>query len=135
MLVSRIIKAPGIPLILSGLLFGSTAALAHHSFAMFDSKKTVAVSGTVKDVAYANPHVWVNLIVMNDKNQPVTWGMEGGNLGGLYRMGWMKDSVRAGDKIKMEVHPFKDGTPGGQIVRVTLENGTVFGRGAGAAQQ
>jgi hypothetical protein len=34
----------------------------------------------------------------------------------------------------MEVHPFKDGTPGGQIVRVTLESGKVFGRGAGAAQ-
>ena len=44
---------------------------------------------------------------------------KGGNLGGLYRMGWTKDTVRTGDKITMEIHPLRDGTPGGQIVRVT----------------
>ncbi len=116
-------------LLLSGLILGSTSASAHHSFAMFDNTKSVTVTGTVKAVAYANPHVWVDMIVMNDKGQPVTWGMEGGNLGGLYRMGWTKDTVKVGDKIKMDVHPLKDGTAGGQIVRVTLADGRVLGRG------
>lgn len=116
-------------LLLSGLILGSTSASAHHSFAMFDNTKNVTVTGTVKAVAYANPHVWVDMIVMNDKGQPVTWGMEGGNLGGLYRMGWTKDTVKVGDKIKMDVHPLKDGTAGGQIVRVTLADGRVLGRG------
>ena len=60
------------------------------------------------------------MIVMNAQNQPVTWSFEGGNLGGLYRMGWTKDTVKAGDKVKMEAHPIKDGKPAGQIVRVTL---------------
>jgi hypothetical protein len=116
-------------LLLSGVILGSTSASAHHSFAMFDNTKNVTVAGTVKAVAYANPHVWVDMIVMNDKGQPVTWGMEGGNLGGLYRMGWTKDTIKAGDKIRMDVHPLKDGTAGGQIVRVTLADGRVLGRG------
>ena len=135
MLVKRVIQIAAIPLLLSGALFGSTTAFAHHSFAMFDSSKSITVEGTVKNVAYANPHVWVDMVVMNDKNQAVTWGMEGGNLGGLYRMGWTKDTIRIGDKIKMEVHPIKDGTPGGQIMRVTLADGRVLGRGPGAPQQ
>jgi hypothetical protein len=134
MLVSRVIQITGIPLLLSGLLLGSTAVSAHHSFAMFDNTKNVTVEGTVKNVAYANPHVWVDMVVMNDKNQPVTWGMEGGNLGGLYRMGWAKDTVKVGDKIKMEVHPMKEGTPGGQIVRVTLADGRILGRGPAQQQ-
>ena len=116
-------------LLLSGLILGSTSASAHHSFAMFDNTKNVTVTGTVKNVAYANPHVWVDMIVVDDKGKPVTWGMEGGNLGGLYRMGWTKDTVKVGDKIKMDVHPLKDGTAGGQIVRVTLADGRVLGRG------
>jgi hypothetical protein len=134
MLVNRVIQFSGIPLLLTGLLFASTAASAHHSFAMFDSSKNVTVVGTVKSVDYANPHVWVDMIVMNDKNQPTTWAMEGGNLGGLYRMGWTKDTVRTGDKITMEVHPLRDGTAGGQIVRVTLADGRVLGRGPAQQQ-
>jgi hypothetical protein len=134
MRVKRVIQSSAIPLLLSGLLFGSSAASAHHSFAMFDANKNITVEGTVKAVAYANPHVWVDMIVMNDKNQPTTWGMEGGNLGGLYRMGWAKDTIKVGDKIKMEVHPLRDGTSGGQIVRVTLADGRVLGRGPAQQQ-
>ena len=134
MFVKRAMRIAGIPLLFSGLLLGATSASAHHSFAMFDQTKNVTVEGTVKSVDYANPHVWVDMTVMNAQNQPVTWSFEGGNLGGLYRMGWTKDTVKAGDKIKMEAHPIKDGTPGGQIIRVTLGDGRVLGRGPGAAQ-
>jgi hypothetical protein len=109
------------------LLFAA-AASAHHSFAMFDQTRSVTVEGTVKDISYANPHIWVNLLVTDSQNRAQTWGMEGGNLGTLYRMGWTKDTVKAGDKIKVEVHPLKDGMPGGQIMRVTLATGRIFGR-------
>lgn len=126
--LTRIMQIGGAALLLSGLLLGSPSVYAHHSFAMFDATRNVTVSGTVKQVDYANPHVWVYLTVEN-KGKIENWGMEGGNLGGLYRMGWTKDSVKVGDKITMEVHPLKDGTTGGQIVRVTTAEGKVFGRG------
>lgn len=125
----KMLQIGGASLLLSGLVLASPSVYAHHSFAMFDASKSVTVNGTVKQVDYANPHVWVYLVVMNAKGQMENWGMEGGNLGGLYRMGWTKDAVKVGDKISMEVHPLKDGTLGGQIMRVTLPDGRVFGRG------
>ncbi len=119
----------GASLLLSSIVLASPSVYAHHSFAMFDATRSVTLSGTVKQVDYANPHVWVYLTVIKSNGQPETWGMEDGNLGGLYRMGWTKDAVKVGDKISMEVHPLKDGTPGGQIIRVTAADGRVFGRG------
>jgi hypothetical protein len=124
----RFMQIGGAAVLLSGLLLGSPSVYAHHSFAMFDATKSVTLSGTVKQVDYANPHVWVYLTVENN-GKIENWGMEGGNLGGLYRMGWTKDSVKVGDQITMQVHPLKDGTTGGQIVRVTTSDGQVFGRG------
>lgn len=125
---TRILQVGSAALLLSGLLPGAPAAYAHHSFAMFDATKSVTLTGTVKQVDYANPHVWVYLTVENN-GKIENWGMEGGNLGGLYRMGWTKDSVKVGDKITMQVHPLKDGTAGGQIMQVTTSDGHVFGRG------
>lgn len=125
----KMMQIGGASLLLSGLFLASTSVYAHHSFAMFDATKSISLNGTVKQVDYANPHVWVYLIVTNSNGQPETWGMEGGNLGGLYRMGWTKESVKPGDKITMQVHPLKDGTSGGQIIRVTTSDGRVFGRG------
>jgi hypothetical protein len=134
-LMTRAPRSIALSLLLSGLLLASTAASAHHSFAMFDATKSITVTGTVKNVSYANPHVWVDMVVMNGKGDLETWGMEGGNLGGLYRMGWTKDTVKVGDKITMEVHPIKNGMTGGQIMRVTLADGRVLGRGPARQDQ
>lgn len=125
---TRFMQTAGVAVLLCGLL-GSPPVYAHHSFAMFDATRSVTLTGTVRQVDYANPHVWVYLTVENNNGKIENWGMEGGNLGGLYRMGWTKDSVKVGDKITMQVHPLKDGTAGGQIIRVTTSDGHVFGRG------
>src|SRR5689334_24833317 len=34
-------------------------AMAHHSFAMFDTKKTVTLKGTVKEFQWVSPHAWI----------------------------------------------------------------------------
>ena len=36
-------------------------ALAHHSFAMFDSDHQVKLAGTVKSFEWSNPHVYIEL--------------------------------------------------------------------------
>ncbi len=112
--------------LLAGLLIVSTAALAHHSFAMFDRGRDMIVTGTVQRVDYANPHVWLTLTVVNDESQEEVWALEGGNLMGLYRGGWYKDTVKAGDEVTVELHPRVDGDPGGSIMSVTQADGTVL---------
>ena len=46
---------------LMALAAAATPAAAHHSFAMFDMTKTIAVSGTVSEFRWTNPHAWLHL--------------------------------------------------------------------------
>jgi hypothetical protein len=101
---------------------------AHHSFASFDAGKTVTYKGTVKDIQWTNPHVWIELTVMEAAG-PVTYGFEGAAIAVLKRVGWTKDSVKAGDVITVIGHPYKDGRPGGSIEHVMLADGRQIGTG------
>ncbi len=33
--------------------------MAHHSYAMFDTDKSVEIEGTVKEFQWTNPHCWI----------------------------------------------------------------------------
>ena len=58
------------------LVLVSASALAHHSAAMFEEKKTITVEGVVKEFQFTNPHSWL-LVDVKDKNGKVTtWGFE-----------------------------------------------------------
>jgi hypothetical protein len=112
-------------------LFASGATLAHHSFAMFDTTKQVIKQGVVKQFTWANPHVWIDVVVTDDKGQAQIWGLESLAVGLLYRDGWTVDSLKPGDKITIQLHPMRDGTAGGQLMKVTLPDGRVLNSGAG----
>jgi hypothetical protein len=103
-----------------GLAFAGPA-LAHHSFAMFDSAKVVTLTGTVKDFQWTNPHVvlWV-LTDAEDGKQPEEWTLELTSPGNLTRMGWSRHSLNAGDKVSVELSPLRDGTHGGSLRKATL---------------
>lgn len=108
------------------LLIGAQPAMAHHSFAMFDLTKEVTVQGVVKQFTWANPHVWLDIMVSGDNGQAQTWGLESLAVGLLYRQGWTADSLKPGDKVSVVVHPMRDGSFGGQLMRVTLADGHVL---------
>ena len=90
------------------------SAPAHHSFAMFDMTSTTSHKGRVKEVQWTNPHVWVELEVTTDGKTSVL-SFEGAAISVLKRVGWMKDTVKAGDVVTVAGHPFRDGRPGGSI--------------------
>ena len=99
-------------------------ALAHHSFAMFDHEKTVAISGTLKEFEWTNPHAWLHITAVDEKSgRPVEWSFEMGSVGQLNRDGWNKDTVKPGDKVSVEFHPLKDGSHGGQFRTMVLPDG------------
>ena len=37
--------------------------------------------------------------------------------------GWKADTLKAGDKITLQIHPLKDGSRGGQFMAATLADG------------
>lgn len=99
------------------------SAQAHHSFAMFDREKTVDIQGTVKEVELINPRGWLQLAVTDPQGQVSVWSMEMGGAGQLARQGWKPEAIKPGDKVKVSIHPLRDGSHGGQLVAVVLPDG------------
>ena len=85
-------------------------AWAHHSHANYESIAWIDLKGTVKEVQWLNPHVWVYMDVADDKGGTKLWSLEGGSPAALTRGGWKKDSVKVGDTINVKCHAAKDGT-------------------------
>lgn len=103
-------------------------AAAHHSFAMFDMARTQSWQGTVKEVQWTNPHVWIELTVTGS-GKPVDLSFEAAAIPVLKNASWTKDVVKAGDAITIVGHPYKDGRPGGSVDHVLLADGTKVGAG------
>jgi hypothetical protein len=103
------------------LLMGGPA-LAHHSFALFDYDKIVALTGTVKDFQWTNPHTWIQLLVPDPKTGVVVeWGIEGGSTSTMVRQGgWTGHAVKIGDKVTVYFNPMKDGSAHGSLVNVSV---------------
>lgn len=111
-------------------VFSSTAAFAHHSFAMFDLGKEVTVDAVVKEVQFTNPHVWLQIMVPDEKGVEVEYSIESGAPGMMLRNGWKASTLKAGDKVKLTMHPLKNGKPGGALVSVVVPDGRTLGPGA-----
>ena len=99
---------------------------AHHSAAGIDRTQSKTVSGTVKEFRWGNPHAWIDLDVANDKGAVDTWSIEMTSPTFLLRAGWKSSTIKSGDKVTATVRPFRDGTPGGLFVSVTLPDGRVM---------
>lgn len=100
--------------------------VAHHSTAMFDFAKTVEMKGTIKEFQWTNPHTWTKVDVEGSGTAVVEYGLEGMSPNYLSRNGWSKRTLKTGDKVVLQVHPLKDGRPGGFMVSVKLADGTVL---------
>jgi hypothetical protein len=106
------------------LLVAAGAAVAHHSTAMFDMQHTVAITGTVTQFDWTNPHTFIFMEVMNTTTgTSESWSVEGMSPIYLSRNGWTRHTLKPGDKIGMEVHLLKDGRKGGFCSTVTLPDG------------
>src|SRR4051812_47536731 len=110
-------------IILSTALVSLAApALAHHSFAMFEREKYASVAGTVKEYEWTNPHVWIHVTAPDAQGKMVEWGFEMQSIAQDTRAGWRADTVKPGDKIKIEYHPLNDGSPGYMLTHAHIAN-------------
>jgi hypothetical protein len=99
-------------------------AAAHHSFiAEFDDKQPVKLAGTVVKFEFMNPHSWIHLDVKNPDGKVVRWAVETGSTNALFRRGWRKDSLRAGDQITVDAFRARDGSNTANASSVKLPDG------------
>ena len=104
-------------------------AYAHHSFAMFDLTKEITLVGTIKEVQFTNPHVWIQVMVPDGKGGQTEWSIEAGAPGMLLRTGWKPNTLKFGDMVTIVTHPARSGAPNGSLVRVTTPDGRTLGPG------
>lgn len=102
-------------------LSAGSAALAHHSGAMFDRQKIVEVRGVLIAMEYANPHVWIR--VKQTGARQSEFDVEANGVTSLQALGLTPVTLKPGDKIVLHTHPLRDGRAGGDLVDITLANG------------
>ena len=108
------------------VLFAGGPAAAHHSGAMFDAKRTVTLTGTVKSFEWTNPHSWLELMVPGKNGKLSQWSIELNGPATLHRQGFRADNPKKGDKITVVAYPLRDGRPGGAVVSVLLADGKLI---------
>ena len=111
-------------------------ATAHHSFAAeFDSEKPVTLKGIVVKWEMINPHGWITVDTTGPDGKKVRWMVETSNPNGLMRLGWTKNSLKAGDQITVEAYRAKDGSNTANAARVTLADGRSVFAGSSSTPQ
>ena len=116
-----------------GMFAGTHAVVAHHSFSMFDTAKTVMLSGTVTSFEWTNPHAYIEIDVPADARGGAAkhWSVEMGSPSILQQSGWKFKDLKFGDKISVSLSPLRNGDPGGLLIQATLPDGRVLGNGPG----
>jgi hypothetical protein len=100
-----------------------TTPSAHHSAAAYDTTTIVLSNATMKNLVWANPHTILTFEVKDAKGALATWNAESGSPSALTRMGWTRNSLKAGDQVTIELFPARNGARVGRLARVTLPGG------------
>jgi hypothetical protein len=116
-------------LVLAGLSVTVLPVGAHHSFSVFNISETKTVTGTVKEIEWTNPHIWLWVNVPNDKGGVDVYAFEGMSPNFLERRGWTRTTLKAGDKITVDYNPLRDGKNGGMFRTGRMENGKTLTMG------
>lgn len=103
---------------------------AHHSFsAEFDRDKRVTLEGKVVEMEWVNPHSWLVIDVAKPDGTMDRWRIEGGSPSVLLRLGWNRNSLPAGTRIKVVAYQAKDGSLRASSQSIEFPDGRKLGMG------
>ena len=121
----------------AGTLIAATLPLAaHHSFsAEFDSTKQVTLEGKVVQMEWVNPHSWLQIDVTKADGTVEHWKIEGGSPSVLLRLGWNRNSLPAGTRIKVTAFQAKDGSLRGSSRDIEFPDGRKMDLGGSGTKE
>jgi hypothetical protein len=118
------------------LMAGALPVAAHHSFsAEFDASKQVTLEGKVVQMEWVNPHSWLQIDVTKADGTVERWRIEGGSPSVLLRLGWNRNSLPAGTRIKVVAFQAKDGALRGSSRDIEFPDGRKMDLGGSSNTQ
>ena len=110
-----------------GLTLVADSARAHHSQAgIFDSRKTIEVTGIIKSVSWRNPHGQILLAVRDNTGRETVWDAETASISILRNRGADGSSIRVGDRVTIAGSPSLRNRPEILARSVLLPSGYEF---------
>ena len=126
--------ATAISLIVLALL-RTAPVTAHHSFAPYETNVQIKFSGTVSELRWTNPHVYIEMDAPDAKTGAMRhWLIECASTSILNRVGWRFNMIKPGDRITVIVSPLRNGEPAALLKQITLADGKTFSNGAAAGR-
>jgi len=116
-------------LVLALLSLATFTASAHHSVAgQFDSSKRLQLTGTISEVDWINPHVYIHLDVQDEKGAVTPWRLETLPTAMLRKAGLTKDMIIGGGMaVTVEAYLARDGTKNlAWVLKLTYDDGHYY---------
>jgi hypothetical protein len=102
---------------------------AHHSFsAEYDTGAVTTMRGQITKIEWTNPHVFFYLDARNADASVTSWALEFGAPNALYRRGWRRDLVKAGDLVTVQALPARNNSRKAFLRLITLPDGHSYGQ-------
>ena len=106
-----------------GLLAAAAPVLAHHALAaVYDTRQSIMLNGTVTKITWDNPHVHLYLQAMDKGAPDAGWEFEMGSPNLLMLNGWKIDTFRRGDHVVVTAYPARNGSRSGYASKVALSS-------------
>ena len=93
---------------------------------MFDHTKEVTISGTVSEYVFSNPHAFLYVDVEVENGETVHYWIEITNIPTMLRRGMNLNTFATGDAVSVNIHPLRDGRPGGSFRTITTSDGNTY---------
>jgi Family of unknown function (DUF6152) len=87
----------------------------------YDPNQFIILDGEVKSVDWSGSHLKISFH-SNDGYDGADWTLTGPAPDYLLRMGWTKDSIKAGDRPDAVIHADESGTANGALIRFLLSD-------------
>jgi hypothetical protein len=90
-------------------LYAIPPAYAHHSFAAtYRENEKVTIEGTVVQMAFRNPHSFLQVDAKDDKGQMQRWTIEWGAAAQLAQQGVVRGTLKPGDHVIVLADPSRN---------------------------